>query len=111
LSEQELNVLRLAAEGLSNPQIGARLFLSRHTVKEYLSNAMRKLGARGRLEAVMKASQHGLIEGPVAGPGGRGATLALHYNDPSTPIRVSELKVTPIKVGALERKSPDVANP
>ena len=43
LSRQELKVLRLVAEGLTNPEIGARLYLSRHTVKEYLSHAMRKL--------------------------------------------------------------------
>ena len=45
LSRQELKVLRLVAEGLTNPEIGSRLYLSRHTVKEYLSHAMRKLEA------------------------------------------------------------------
>jgi len=69
LSEQELNVVRLAAEGLTNREIGIRLHLSRYTVKEYLSNAMRKLDAGSRVEAVVKAGRHGLIE---AAPPSRG---------------------------------------
>jgi DNA-binding NarL/FixJ family response regulator len=64
LSERELEILRLAAEGCTNPEIGARLYLSRHTVKEYLSSAMRKLEVTGRLEAVLAATRLGLI-GPA----------------------------------------------
>lgn len=60
-TEQELNILRLVARGLSNPEIGARLYLSRHTVKEYCGNAMRKLGVRNRVEAALAATQLGLI--------------------------------------------------
>jgi DNA-binding NarL/FixJ family response regulator len=60
-SERELEILRLAAEGCTNPEIGARLFLSKHTVKEYLSSAMRKLEVTGRLEAVLAATRLGLI--------------------------------------------------
>ena len=62
LSEREIKILRLAAEGLSNPQIGERLHLSRHTIKEYLSNAMRKLGVSTRVEAVLAASRRGLLD-------------------------------------------------
>jgi DNA-binding NarL/FixJ family response regulator len=61
LSQQELQVLRLAARGLTNAEIGRRLHLSRHTVKEYLSNAMRKLGVRSRVEAALEASRQGLL--------------------------------------------------
>jgi two-component system response regulator DevR len=71
LSSQELNILRLVAEGYSNPEIGARLFLSRHTVKEYLSNAMRKLDVSSRLEAVLEAQRLNLLDG--RGPGGASA--------------------------------------
>ena len=62
LSHQEVSVLRLAAEGLTNAEIGARLFLSRHTVKEYLSHATRKLGVHGRVAAVVEAERRGLLE-------------------------------------------------
>jgi two-component system response regulator DesR len=61
LSSQELRVLRLAAQGCTNREIGSRLFLSRHTVKEYLSNAMRKLGVDGRVAAVVEANRRGLL--------------------------------------------------
>jgi two-component system, NarL family, response regulator DevR len=64
LTDQELSVVRLAAQGLTNREIGARLYLSRHTVKEYLSNAMRKLGVDSRVAAVVEAGRRGLL-GPV----------------------------------------------
>jgi two-component system response regulator DevR len=62
LSGQELRVLALAAEGFTNREIGSRLFLSRHTVKEYLSNAMRKLGVDSRVAAVVEANRRGLLD-------------------------------------------------
>ena len=62
LSSQELRVLALAAEGCTNREIAGRLFLSRHTVKEYLSNAMRKLGVDSRVSAVMEANRRGLLD-------------------------------------------------
>jgi two-component system response regulator DevR len=62
LSSQELRVLMLAAEGCTNREIGSRLFLSRHTVKEYLSNAMRKLGVDSRVAAVVEANRRGLLD-------------------------------------------------
>ena len=64
LTAQELSVIRLAAKGYTNREIGARLYLSRHTVKEYLSHAMRKLGVESRVAAVMEAGRRGLL-GPV----------------------------------------------
>jgi len=65
LTDQELSVVRLAAQGLTNREIGARLYLSRHTVKEYLSNAMRKLGVDSRVAAVVEAGRRGLL-GPMS---------------------------------------------
>jgi DNA-binding NarL/FixJ family response regulator len=62
LTAQELNILRLVAEGHTNPEIGRRLCLSRHTVKEYLSNVMRKLDVASRLEAVLEGGRRGLID-------------------------------------------------
>jgi DNA-binding NarL/FixJ family response regulator len=105
LSDQELNVLRLAAEGFTNPEIGARLYLSRHTVKEYLSNAMRKLEVTSRVEAVMKASAIGLIEGPSKSPPERvGSVRTLVYNETGGPVRASDIRITPLKVASLQER-------
>ncbi len=61
LTERELNVLRLLAHGLSNRDIGGRLFISETTVKFHVRNIMRKLGATSRAEAVFEASKVGMI--------------------------------------------------
>jgi len=61
LTDRELEILDLLAEGLSNPQIGARLKVSRHTVKFHVSSIIGKLGATSRTEAVALALRRGLI--------------------------------------------------
>jgi DNA-binding CsgD family transcriptional regulator len=48
LTPVETDVSRLVAEGLSNPEIGARLYISRRTVETHLSHVFRKLGLTGR---------------------------------------------------------------
>src|SRR6266550_6103291 len=108
LSVQELRVLRLVAEGLTNPEIGTRLYLSRHTVKEYVSHAMHKLEAANRIEAVRKATALGLIEGvgPPSGETTRSRRETLVYNESVGPARNTDLKVTPIKIDKLVA-SPD----
>ena len=60
LTDRELGVLRLVANGLSNRGIGAQLHLSETTVKFHVRNIMRKLGSASRAEAVYKATQNGL---------------------------------------------------
>jgi DNA-binding NarL/FixJ family response regulator len=109
LTAQELNVLRLVAEGLTNPEIGERLFLSRHTVKEYVSHAMRKLDATNRIEAVRKAGALGLIEGAApALPADREPPKStLVYNETGRPARTSELKVPPLKLDGLQPVEPE----
>ncbi len=61
LTAQEKRILELVGKGLSNPDIGTELHLSKHTVKEYLGNAMQKLGVTSRVEAVLKADRLGLV--------------------------------------------------
>ena len=50
LTARELQVARLAAQGASNPEIAAALFLSRKTVERHVSNSLAKLGLRNRVE-------------------------------------------------------------
>ncbi|MBQ0927675.1 MadR family response regulator transcription factor [Saccharopolyspora endophytica] len=61
LTERELIVLRELAHGLSNRDIGAKLFISETTVKFHVRNIMRKLTATSRAEAVYEASKLHLI--------------------------------------------------
>jgi DNA-binding NarL/FixJ family response regulator len=60
LTERELQITALVAEGLSNDEIAARLFLSPATAKTHVNRAMTKLGARDRAQLVVFAYQSGL---------------------------------------------------
>ncbi len=57
LSEQERRVLELIGEGLTNRQIGERMFLAEKTVKNYVSSLLSKLGMERRTQAAVYASQ------------------------------------------------------
>jgi LuxR family maltose regulon positive regulatory protein len=61
LSERELEVLQLIAEGLTNLEIASRLFLSLHTIKVHASNIYGKLGVHSRTRAVARAQALGLL--------------------------------------------------
>jgi DNA-binding NarL/FixJ family response regulator/signal transduction histidine kinase len=61
LTARELEVLRLADEGLRSKEIAARLVVSERTVNFHLKNAYRKLDASGRTEALRIARAHGLL--------------------------------------------------
>jgi LuxR family transcriptional regulator, maltose regulon positive regulatory protein len=60
LSERELEVLRLKCEGLTNPEIAAKLVVARSTVKKHINNMYGKLGVSSPTQAVRKARELGL---------------------------------------------------
>ena len=62
LTERELDVLRLVAQGHSNKEIAARLFISENTVKNHVRNMLEKLQLHSRMEAVMYAVREKLVE-------------------------------------------------
>ena len=61
LSEREGEVLSLVAEGLTNPQVAEKLYLSPRTVGQHLRSIYRKLGVSSRAAAVREASKRGVL--------------------------------------------------
>jgi len=61
LTDRELDVLRLAAQGLTNRAIGHELGISHRTVQGHMANIYGKLGANSRTEAVTEALRRGWI--------------------------------------------------
>ena len=61
LSERELEVLRLLARGLSNPEIAMQLYLSDATVKSHVARILQKLDLRDRAQVIVYAYESGLI--------------------------------------------------
>jgi DNA-binding NarL/FixJ family response regulator len=61
LTERELDVLLLVAHGLSNREVGERLFIGEATVRTHLTHVFAKLGVRDRVQAVVLAHESGLV--------------------------------------------------
>ena len=62
LSEREIEVLRLIAEGRSNTEIAERLVISEHTVKRHVSNILSKLHLADRTQAAVYAWREGMVD-------------------------------------------------
>ncbi|HVM40254.1 MAG TPA: response regulator transcription factor [Acidimicrobiia bacterium] len=68
LTDRELEVLQLVAQGLSNKRIAEKLYISENTVKNHVRNMLEKLHVHSRMEAVLYAMRENLIDDPQAGP-------------------------------------------
>ncbi len=64
LTDRELEVLKLVAQGLNNREIAKRLFISENTVKNHVRNILEKLQLHSRMEAVMYAVREKLLDIP-----------------------------------------------
>jgi NarL family two-component system response regulator LiaR len=62
LTERELDVLKLIANGLSNNQIAGKLFITENTVKGHVSNILSKLHLADRTQVAVYAWQRGIVE-------------------------------------------------
>ena len=63
LTPTETKITALVAEGLSNPQIAARLFLSRRTVATHVSHILSKLDVHSRIDIAREAARRGRVPG------------------------------------------------
>lgn len=61
LTEREVEVLRLVADGRTDREIAGALFVSHHTVANHVRNVLGKLDVRSRAAAVALAARHGML--------------------------------------------------
>src|SRR4051794_22346545 len=83
LTDRELDILRLLADGMSNQEIANQLVLALSTVKWYAKQVYSKLGVNNRNHAVARARSLGILDGKAAAP--PPSTLAPAEAAPATP--------------------------
>ncbi|MBS1675069.1 MAG: response regulator transcription factor [Actinobacteria bacterium] len=62
LSERELDTARYIAEGLSNAEIAARMYISETTVKAHVTAVLQKLGVRDRVQVIVRCYESGFVQ-------------------------------------------------
>jgi DNA-binding NarL/FixJ family response regulator len=83
LTKAEAKVAELVAEGLSNPDIARRLFISRRTVQSHVSHALEKLGLSSRVELAVKRARWRSPGGPNLPPAQAAAPPAQAADPPN----------------------------
>jgi DNA-binding NarL/FixJ family response regulator len=72
LTERELGVVRLVAQGLSNAEIAESVYLSEATIKSHIARILAKLGLRDRVQVAVYAYEHGIVRpGQATAPASR----------------------------------------
>jgi DNA-binding NarL/FixJ family response regulator len=78
VSKREMEVVQLVAEGFQNVEIGKKLLISKQTVKNHLHNIFDKLGVSDRIELMLYAIHHRLVDKPEAALPQRSLSLRNH---------------------------------
>ncbi|MDR7381653.1 response regulator [Promicromonospora iranensis] len=84
LSRREAEVMDLVAEGLSNGEVAARLFISEKTVKNHVNSLFAKLGVTTRSQAIVRWLHEGPNRGSATGPGRNGPAPGPRALGPAT---------------------------
>ena len=108
LSDQERTVLELIGEGLTNRQIGERMFLAEKTVKNYVSHLLAKLGLERRTQAAVLATE---LRGPAAVPGADRAAPSAERRPPAQPGAALGQRLDGRSAAARSARSLEVAQP